>query len=228
MIQQTSRDHLVYDQIWRAEGIGVPDNTAVQMIDELAGRPGEAAARVADLGCGTGRHVLYAARRGLHVTGIDHSETALGLLRPAALGLDCEIVLGDAFAWVSRQTPSSLDGIICVDSIHHTSSDPQAVEQIARGLAERVKPGGQVLITMLCNIRYSTGETPPGRLLVSLDRGTDLLDHAFTGHRVITEEHSPVRIPHTVSQDPASGALVRASYSAERLLRLYSIGEASH
>lgn len=100
------------------------------------------------------------------------------------------------------------------------------MEQTAHGLAERVRAGGFVLITMLCDIRYSTGETPPGRLLVSLAQGTALLDRAFAGHRVITEEHSPVRIPDTVSQDPVSGELVRASYLAERLLRLYSVGGA--
>ena len=36
---------------------------------------------VLDLGCGTGRHVVYMAQKGLHVTGLDNAPTALKLTR---------------------------------------------------------------------------------------------------------------------------------------------------
>lgn len=223
MFKQTSRDRLIYDRIWRAEGVGLPDETAIKMIDELAAHTGQAPARIADLGCGTGRHVVYAAQRGLQVTGIDHSETALEILRSATQDLDCDIVLGDAFGWLIQQPPSSMDGVICIDSIHHTSANPAAVEQTAARIAKRIRPGGLLLITLLCDIRYSTGEHPPGRLRVSLDAGTTLIDRALSAHTVLTEQHSAVRIPRTVSQDPITGELVEATYAAERLLRLYQM-----
>jgi len=44
-------------------------------------------ARALDLACGPGRHALYLARLGWHVTAVDSSTVAIGLLRAQSAGL---------------------------------------------------------------------------------------------------------------------------------------------
>lgn len=51
--------------------------------------------RALDLACGPGRHSLYLARLGWHVTAVDSSAVAIGLLRGQAAGLPLNAHLAD-------------------------------------------------------------------------------------------------------------------------------------
>jgi SAM-dependent methyltransferase len=51
--------------------------------------------RALDLACGPGRHALYLARLGWHVTAVDSSAVAIGLLHSQAAGLPIDARLAD-------------------------------------------------------------------------------------------------------------------------------------
>jgi SAM-dependent methyltransferase len=51
--------------------------------------------RALDLACGPGRHAIYLARLGWHVTAVDSSTVAIGLLRSQAGGLPIDARLAD-------------------------------------------------------------------------------------------------------------------------------------
>jgi len=223
---QTARDRLVYRDIWAQEGIRAPSDTARAMIDALAPPAGGPRPHLADLGCGAGRHALHAARQGLRVTAIDHSADAVATLQGAVAEErieGCDVVRGDAFAWLREVAPSTLDAVVCFDSVHHSSADPERVEETVALLASRTRAGGSVLVTLLCDITYSTGERPPGRLLVGAEDGAALLDRALGGHRLLTDRRKPVRVARTTSISPSTGQPVEASYGATRVLRQYQI-----
>ncbi|GGM88794.1 class I SAM-dependent methyltransferase [Streptomyces fuscichromogenes] len=223
---QTARDRLVYRDVWAREGIRPPSDTARAMIDALAPSADGPRPHLADLGCGAGRHALHAARQGLRVTAIDHSAHAVAALQGAVdeERIDCcDVIQGDAFAWLRELTPSTLDAVVCFDSVHHSSADPERVEETVALLASRTRAGGSVLVTLLCDITYSTGERPPGRLLVGEEDGAALLDRALGGHRLLTDRRKPVRVARTTSISPSTGRPVPASYGATRVLRQYQI-----
>jgi len=51
--------------------------------------------RALDLACGSGRHALYLARLGWHVTAVDSSAAAIGVLRARAAGLPVHLHRAD-------------------------------------------------------------------------------------------------------------------------------------
>ena len=51
--------------------------------------------RALDLACGRGRHALYLARLGWHVTAVDSSSAAIGLLRARSAGLAIDVHRAD-------------------------------------------------------------------------------------------------------------------------------------
>ncbi|MFJ2867685.1 class I SAM-dependent methyltransferase [Kitasatospora sp. NPDC087314] len=222
---QTARDRLVYRDIWAQEGIRPPSDTARALIDALTPSAHGRRPHLADLGCGAGRHALHAARQSLRVTAVDHSTHAVAALRGAIdeEQLDCEVIQGDAFAWLRELPPATLDAVICFDSVHHSSADPERIAETLAQLGSRTRVGGSVLVTLLCDITYSTGERPPGRLLVGVEDGVALLDRALGGHRLLTDRRKPVRVARTTSISPSTGRPVPASYGATRVLRWYRI-----
>jgi tellurite methyltransferase len=66
-----------------------PDPLLIQAADMLL--PG----RALDLACGAGRHALYLARLGWHVTAVDFSAAAIGRLRAQGAGLEIDARLSD-------------------------------------------------------------------------------------------------------------------------------------
>ena len=79
--EEFTADRLLYDHKWASTAAGrrpVGDTFRLMLDRLLAERP---RARMADIGCGTGRHTLAAAAAGLCVTAVDHNATAVSLLR---------------------------------------------------------------------------------------------------------------------------------------------------
>jgi cyclopropane fatty-acyl-phospholipid synthase-like methyltransferase len=101
-------------------------------------------ARCLDLGCGQGRHTLFAARRGISVHAVDYSEVAASQLRKmtAEEGLPVEVESGDVRGL--RPDPGSYDGIFMVSFLSHL--DPADVRPIVDRALEWLKPGGQVYV----------------------------------------------------------------------------------
>lgn len=115
--------------------------------------------RILDMGCGTGRHALELSRRGYHVLGVDLSD---GMLAQAQQIAQTEGLTTVAFqqADATRYTTDEpFDRIYCVCEgslgLIGMGSDPQAHDMaVLRNLYNALKPGGQMLITVLNAMRH--------------------------------------------------------------------------
>jgi tellurite methyltransferase len=90
-------------------------------------------ARALDLACGPGRHALYLARLGWHVTAVDSSAVAIGQLRAHSAGLAIDARLADLERGAFPIAPNAYP-LIC--DFHYLQRDlfPQ--------IREGVHPGG--------------------------------------------------------------------------------------
>lgn len=97
-------------------------------------------ARVADVGCGTGRVAAFMADHGLHVVGVDPSQAMLAVARTAHPGIPFEEGQLDALPIET----GALAGAVCWYSIIYTPRHRLngAFEELARVL----RPGGVLLL----------------------------------------------------------------------------------
>ncbi|MGH9470518.1 MAG: class I SAM-dependent methyltransferase [Terriglobia bacterium] len=99
-----------------------------------------------DVGAGPGAICLKLARRcpGLHMTGVDRSETMVRAARNAALaqGLEGRLVFRRGEAARLDFPDASFDLVICNSVLHHLASPVEAFGEMARV----TRPGGTVLI----------------------------------------------------------------------------------
>jgi SAM-dependent methyltransferase len=96
--------------------------------------------RILDLGCGSGRHVVYLAERGFEVYGFDISPTAIKLARNRVKkeNLKTRLQLGDMnkkFAY----TDNFFDVVLSIQTMHHNSAKKlkKTVEEIERVLVDK-------------------------------------------------------------------------------------------
>lgn len=108
---------------------------------------------VLDMGCGTGRHSIELARRGLRVVGVDFSGQMLFEAKRAAqrAGVSAEFVEADATEY---RHPEPVDAAICLCEggfglIGH-NEDPLTHDiSILRNIADSVREGGMFVLTAL-------------------------------------------------------------------------------
>ena len=103
------------------------------------------AARILDLGCGTGLELEYyfARNPSARVTGIDLSQGMLGVLRAKFPDKSLELVQGSYF-----DVPFGVelyDAAVSVESLHHFTRDEKTA--LYRKLREALKPGGYLILT---------------------------------------------------------------------------------
>lgn len=167
-----------WDAIFANEGVyfSEPHEAMPRLAQTLQDRH---ASMLLDLGCGSGRHVLYFARRGFQVFGLDDSPNGLLLTQQAltASGLTADLRQQDIY----RPLPypnAFFDAVISVQTLHHTMS-----AQIA-GLAAEIwrvtKSQGLLYVTVpkLRNQGTSFQEIEP-RTLVPLDGPEAGLPHHY-------------------------------------------------
>ncbi|HRI44110.1 MAG TPA: class I SAM-dependent methyltransferase [Fimbriimonadaceae bacterium] len=128
-------------------------NTMVEvdfLFEVMALRAGLA---ILDVGCGTGRHAVELARRGLRVTGVDLSEGMLerAKLRAEQAGVQVEWVHADAARYVH---PTPFDAAICLCegafNLTEAQEDPVAHDLgILRSVAASLKPGAPFVLTAM-------------------------------------------------------------------------------
>jgi SAM-dependent methyltransferase len=103
--------------------------------------------RVLDLGCGTGRHVVYLAARGFEVYGLDESQTGLTLAKKwlKKEKINARLKRGDLYHPYPYQD-GFFDAVISTQAMHHgtTIKVKKAIGEIKRVLKER----GIIFITV--------------------------------------------------------------------------------
>jgi uncharacterized FAD-dependent dehydrogenase/SAM-dependent methyltransferase len=219
---QSDRDRLVYDHYWTVGDYYEPSETFVRLVDLLQAEQGRGI-RVADLGCGIGRHALYAGSRGARVVAIDHSGRAISKLKSKFDSPLIDVVEGDFAKWLEDGPDADLDGVVCFDALHHISSDSEKVLEVLREMQRRVRPGGLVLISLLADIDYGQGGGPANRFMVSTEEAERLLDRVFAAAEPLRSKCTEVRFDQTINLDPASGRMVQTYYKATRVIRLFQL-----
>jgi len=153
-----------WDKIYKKEGKAytTPLGYLPKLVKLLKKRQ---AKRVLDLGCGSGRHMLYLAKQGFEVYGIDIAEEGVGLAKERfkEAGLKANFKLSP----IHKKLPykdNFFDALISLRVLNHGK-----IEEIRKtiGEIERVlKPQGLIFITV---IRKPCREKPLGiRVLNSL------------------------------------------------------------
>ncbi len=130
--------------------------------------PTGALSRVIDVGCGDGRHIVEAARRGCFAVGLDYDADELRRARTRSGGQRVDLVVGDASRLPFRD--AVFDAVICTETLEHLPDDTGAMREIARLL----RPGGTLLgavpshFTELLFWRLSYGywHTPGGHVRI--------------------------------------------------------------
>jgi ubiquinone/menaquinone biosynthesis C-methylase UbiE len=134
--------------------------------------------RVLDLGCGAGRHVLFLAREGFEVHGLDSSAEALRICRERLreAGLRTPLVQADM-----RRIPypdGTFDAVLAIASLYHGT-----LADIRRTLAEvrRVLvPGGLALLEFksVRSFRYGKGvELEPNTYIPDIGEDAGIPHH---------------------------------------------------
>lgn len=193
-----SRDELVRkkEHNWRR-----PSGLVVQFTSVLR-RCG--AGRVLDVGCGRGRHMVFLARQGFQVYGVD---TCPGGLAHARAWLEREGLEADFRRAEMTFLPyrdGLFDGVICVSGICHGTSSQvrKAMSEIRRVL----RPGGAALITFESRESSCYG------------RGTQIEQHTY-----VPDEGVEAGMPHHYSdREEVEGLL-----SGFCVLRLFHLHQAT-
>jgi len=103
--------------------------------------------RILDLGCGTGRHVIYLAKNGFDVYGFDIAEEGIRLTKEwlKKEGLKANFKIGSIYKKLPYKD-NFFDAIISTHVIHHGKIEDirKAIKEIKRVL----KPGGIIFINL--------------------------------------------------------------------------------
>lgn len=102
---------------------------------------------ILDLGCGSGRHVVYLARAGFSVYGLDNSPEGIQIGRQwlAEEGLEADLRLGS----MTDRLPfddSFFDAVISVQVIHHARI--MSIRFIVQEIGRVLTKGGLVFVTV--------------------------------------------------------------------------------
>lgn len=116
-------------------------------------------ASVLDLGCGTGRHVVHMAQKGLRVSGLDNAPTALKLAREwlDKEQLAANLVLSDMRHPLPFKS-DSFDAVLSTQVIHHAML--ATVLGTAREIERIVRKDGLILVSV--PTRQAIAEDAPG------------------------------------------------------------------
>lgn len=154
-----ARDYIHWwDRLWSdPEVVKAWSDPLPEVIEFAARMRGEGRRNVCDLGSGPGRHVVYLAREGFEVTGLDNSPRAVALCREwlERERLEARVELADMCRLPLE--PASVDWILAFFVIHHATA-PE-MERTFRGAMEVLRPGGWLQFNLL---RYDPANPPKG------------------------------------------------------------------
>lgn len=125
------------------------------LLAELALPP---SATLLDIGCGTGRHSLELARRGVHPTGIDLSADMLAIARAAAQQESLPITFTQINA-LHFTAPPTFDAAICLceGALCLLAADDDPFDHdlhILRNIHAALKPGARFIVNVLNAMRH--------------------------------------------------------------------------
>jgi SAM-dependent methyltransferase len=175
------QDHsTVWDAIFAREGVVFvdPHEDMPQFVDLLSQRK---AHTLLDLGCGTGRHVLYLGECGFEMYGIDSAAAGLTTTqqRLEEANLSAHLIQGDIFETLPF-ADAFFDAILSVQVIHHARL--AQIAALVDELARLLKPGGLLFVTVpqLQNQGTRFEQIEPGTYIPLDGSEAGLPHHYFT------------------------------------------------
>jgi SAM-dependent methyltransferase len=149
--------------------------------------------RILDLGCGTGRHIVYFSRLGFDVYGFDASPKAIAMTQEWLNNEDlkarfCEHQMEDLFPYEN----DFFDAVISVQVIHHNLMNDirKTIGEIGRVL----KPGGILFVTFPV-LRPAPENEEEDWKLVEVEEGTYIPQKGWESgipHHYFTLEEIPI------------------------------------
>ena len=144
-----------------------PEIASTKLSIDVARLPG-VGTRVIDVGCGDGRHIAAAARRGAFAVGLDYDAAEITKARARLTGLRVDFVVGNATRLPFRD--GAFDAVICTETLEHLPDDAAAIAEIARLL-----PTGGTLLgavpshfteLLFWRLSYGYSHTPGGHVRI--------------------------------------------------------------
>jgi SAM-dependent methyltransferase len=144
----------------------VPAPEIVRYVEDRA--PGNAL----DIGCGTGTNILFLARRGWAVTGVDFAPLAIRKARGQLKGYPAHLVVADVAALRELELPGPYGLAIDMGCFHSLAEQDRG--RYAAGLQRWVVTGGMF---MLYAFQPSAGSSVPG---LTREQVTGYFGNTFT------------------------------------------------
>jgi len=118
--------------------------------------------RVLDLGCGSGRHLVYLARQGFEVWGLDCATHGLKLAKDwlKQENLKAFLQTGDIYQKLPYQD-CFFEAVISISTLHHNKIEK--IRKLIKELQRVLKPGGWLFVTLR---RSSIRKWLKGRVVV--------------------------------------------------------------
>jgi len=103
--------------------------------------------RVLDLGCGSGRHLVYLAKQGFDVYGIDISKTGIELAKDwlRKEKLKANLKIGDIYKKLPYKD-NFFEGIICTNVLHHNKIEK--IRKLIKEMERILKPQGLIYVVV--------------------------------------------------------------------------------
>jgi ubiquinone/menaquinone biosynthesis C-methylase UbiE len=155
--------------------------------------------RILDLGSGAGRHLVFLAKEGFEMSGIDSSQTAVKINREKleSEGLEADLKVGDIYEKLPYPD-DFFDAIVSIQVIHHSTISN--IRVVIKELERILRPGGLIFITVPKSKKtMGFGETKKfneiePNTFMPLDGNEKGVPHYYFEEETLREEFSAFKI----------------------------------
>ena len=137
---------LAWDKVFKKEGkFFIKPEKCVQKAVKFFKK--ERVRKVLDLGCGSGRHLVYLAKKGFDVYGIDISKHGIKIARNwlKKEGLRANLKVGDFYKKLPYRN-NFFDAIISIAALHHGKI--RNIRKLIKEMKRILKPKGLIFVTL--------------------------------------------------------------------------------
>ena len=149
-------------------------NIDIYLFDQLLKGRYNDCRRVIDLGCGTGRNIVYFLRNGYEVHGIDIDPAAVEYVKDLSSRLAPDNSLTNFGLAMVEEIPypdASFDLAIC-NTVFHFASGPENFDEMVKSVWRVIKPGGYFFARLASDIGLESSMQPLGNGRFLMPDGT--------------------------------------------------------